>query len=182
MKNHPSHHARFAPEITAGAIAGRMTCLVYCHPVKPKLFEDSVTFAGIPRMAPSTPKNIAHAIEVNSRIMTDSSIPKGPRAKRKPITIGKYPSIGMDCKRSMKGVRTSDATLFVAASIPKETPHTTEIARVIRILEIVANVYRGRFFISGYETKVTISQVMTQRATSPTMKLAKYLRKHNQPA
>jgi hypothetical protein len=46
----------------------------------------------------------------------------------------------------------------------------------------VANVYRGRFFISGYGTKVTISQVMTQRATSPAMKLAKNLRKRNQPA
>ena len=41
---------------------------------------------------------------------------------RKPITIGKYPSIEIDCKRSMKGVRVSDAALFVAANVPNNTP------------------------------------------------------------
>lgn len=81
----------------------------------------------------------------------------------------------------MKGVRTNDATLFVAASTPKETPHATETASVMRIREIVANVYSGRFLISGYETKVTISQVITERATNPTTKLIKNLRKHPQP-
>jgi hypothetical protein len=98
------------------------------------------------------------------------------------MTIGKYPSIGIDCRRSMKGVRTNDATLFVAASIPKETPQTTEMTNVIVIREIVLKVYNGRFLISGYCTKVTISQVMTQRTTSPTMKLARYLRKVHSPA
>ena len=34
----------------------------------------------------------------------------------------------------------SEATRFVAASIPKETPHTIEIRRVSKILEIVLKV------------------------------------------
>lgn len=63
MKNQPSHHARFAPEITAGVIAGRITCLTYRHPVKPKLRADSTRFVGMPLMAPNTPKNMAQAIE-----------------------------------------------------------------------------------------------------------------------
>jgi hypothetical protein len=149
MKNQPSHHARFAPEITAGVIAGSTTCLIYRHPVKPKLWADSTTFVGIPRMAPSTPKKMAHAIDVKSRIITDSSMPNGPNANRKPMTIGKYPSIGIDCNRSMKGVRINDAHLFVAANMPKETPHATEIKSVITIRETVLKAYKGRFLISG---------------------------------
>jgi len=92
------------------------------------------------RTAPNTPKNMAQAIDVKSRTITESSMPQGPNANRKPITIGKYPSIGIDCSRSMKGVRTNDATLFVAASIPKETPQATEIKSVIIIREIVLRV------------------------------------------
>jgi len=149
MKNQPSHHARFAPEITAGVMAGRITCLIYRHPVKPKLRADSTRFVGIPLMAPNTPKNIAQAMDVKSKTITESSIPNGPMANRKPITIGKYPSMGIDCRRSMKGVRTSDAHLFVAANMPKETPQATEIKSVIMILETVLNVYNGRFLISG---------------------------------
>jgi len=49
----------------------------------------------------------------------------------------------------MNGVRMIDATLFVAASMPNETPHTTEMTSVIAILEIVLNVYRGRLLSSG---------------------------------
>jgi hypothetical protein len=149
MKNHPSHHARFAPETTAGVIAGKTTCLIYRHPVKPKLRDDSTTFVGIPRMAPNTPKKIAHAIDVKSKIITDSSMPSGPNANRKPMTIGKYPSIGIDCNRSMNGVRISDAHLFVAANIPKETPQAIEIKSVITIRKTVLKVYKGRFLISG---------------------------------
>ena len=181
MKNQPSHHARFAPEITAGVIAGNITCLIYFHPVKPKLRADSATFVGIHLMAPSTPKKIAHAIEVKSKTITASSMPSEPNANRKPITIGKYPSIGIDCRRSMKGVRMSDAHLFVAANMPKETPQATEIASVITILEIVLIVYNGRFLISGFGTKVTISQVMMQRMTNPPMKLIRYFRKVHAP-
>src|SRR4030042_3295662 len=96
MKNQPSHHARFAPEITAGVIAGQTTCLMYRHPVRPKLLEDSTTLVGIPLIAPKTPKNMAQAIEVKSSTMTESSMPKGHIANRKPITIGKYPKMGMD--------------------------------------------------------------------------------------
>jgi hypothetical protein len=154
---------------------------MYRHPVKPKLFEDSTTFVGIPRMAPSTPKKMAHAIDVKSRTMTESSMPKGPKAKRNPITIGKYPSIGIDCKRSMKGVRINDAHLFVAASMPKETPQTTERMRVITILDTVLKVYNGRFLISGFCTKVTINQVIAQRIASPPRKLIAYLRKLHSP-
>jgi len=40
----------------------------------------------------------------------------------------------------MKGVRISDAVLFVAARIPKETPHRIEIKSVIVIREIVLKV------------------------------------------
>ncbi len=89
---------------------------------------------------PRTPKNIAQAIEVNKRTNTESSIPKDPRANRKPMTIGKYPRIGMDCRRSMNGVRINDATLFVAASMPNETPQTTETTSVSAIREIVLRV------------------------------------------
>jgi len=92
---------------------------------------------------------MAHAIDVKSKIITDSSMPNGPNANRKPMTIGKYPSIGIDCNRSMKGVRTSDAHLFVAANMPKETPQAIEINSVITIRETVLKVYNGRFLISG---------------------------------
>jgi hypothetical protein len=88
-------------------------------------------------------------MDVKSKIMTDNSIPNGPIANRKPITIGKYPSIGIDCNRSMKGVRIRDAHLFVAANMPKETPHATEIKSVITIRETVLKVYKGRFLTSG---------------------------------
>ena len=90
--------------------------------------------------------------------------------------------MGIDCRRSMKGVRISEATLFVAASMPKETPQITEISSVIVILEVVLSAYSGRFLISGYCTKVTISQVITQRITNPRMKLARYCRKTQSPA
>jgi hypothetical protein len=89
MKNQPSHQARFAPEITAGVIAGNRTCLTYFHPDKPKLFEDSTTLAGIARIAPNTAKKIAQAIDVNSKTRTEISTPRGPNANRKLITIGK---------------------------------------------------------------------------------------------
>jgi hypothetical protein len=49
----------------------------------------------------------------------------------------------------MKGVRISDAHLFVAANMPKETPHTTEIKSVITIRETVLKVYNGRLPISS---------------------------------
>ena len=182
MKNQPSHHARFAPETTDGVIAGNMTCLTYFHPVRPKLREDSATFVGIPRIAPSTPKKMAQAIEVKSSTITDNSMPKGPRANRKPMTIGKYPSIGIDCRRSMKGVRISDAHLFVAASMPNETPQTTDTSSVIAIRETVLRVYNGRFLVSGYGMNVTISHVMTMRMSNPAMKLIRYLRKPHSPA
>jgi len=113
---------------------------MYRHPVKPKLRAESTMFVGIPLIAPRTPKKIAQAMEVKSKTITESSMPRGPNANRKPMTIGKYPSIGMDCKRSMKGVSIRDATLFVAASIPKETPQRMEIKRVITILETVLKV------------------------------------------
>lgn len=140
MKNQPSHQARFAPATTAGVIAGNITCLIYRHPVKPKLRADSTMFVGIPLMAPRTPKKIAQAIEVKSKNITESSIPKGPNANRKPMTIGKYPSIGIDCKRSMTGVSMRDNTLFVEANIPKDTPQRIEIKRVITILDTVLKV------------------------------------------
>jgi hypothetical protein len=70
-------------------------------------------------------------------------------ANRKPMTMGKYPKIGIDCKRSINGVKMSEAILFVAASIPKDTPQSTEIKSVITIRATVLNVYNGRFFISG---------------------------------
>jgi hypothetical protein len=149
MKNQPSHHARFAPETTAGVIAGKITCLTYRHPVKPKLRADSATFVGIPRTAPNTPKKIAQAMDVKSKMITDNSMPHGPNKNRKPITIGKYPSIGIDCKRSMKGVRMSDAHLFVAANMPKEIPQATEIKSVIVILKTVLKVNNGRLLISS---------------------------------
>jgi hypothetical protein len=91
-------------------------------------------------MAPRTPKNMAHAIDVKSKITTESSMPKGPSTNRKLMTIGKYPKIGTDCKRSMKGVRIIEAALFVAASIPKETPHATDIKSVITIRKTVLKV------------------------------------------
>jgi ribosomal protein L30E len=92
---------------------------------------------------------MAHAIDVKSKIITDNSMPNGPNANRKPMTMGKYPSMGIDCNKSIKGVRISDAHLFVAANMPKETPQATEIKSVIAILEIVLIVYKGRFLISG---------------------------------
>ena len=140
MKNHPSHQARFAPEMTAGVIAGSITCLTRSHPFKPKLSADSATLAGIERMAPRTPKKIAHAIDVKSRTITDNSMPSGPITNKEPITIGKYPSIGMDCSKSIIGVRISEAVLLVAANIPKETPHATDNSKVITIRETVLNV------------------------------------------
>lgn len=50
----------------------------------------------------------------------------------------------------MKGVRIREASLFDAASMPKETPQATEINSVIAILRTVLTVYRGRFLTSGY--------------------------------
>ncbi len=82
----------------------------------------------------------------------------------------------------MRGVRINDAILFVAANMPKETPQTKETINVMTMREIVLKVYRGRFLTSEYGKKVTISQVMTQIATSPTMKLAMYLFKTHSPA
>ena len=139
MKNQPSHHARFAPETTAGAIAGNITCLTHFHPVKPKLRAESATFAGMPRIAPKTPKKIAQAMDVKSNTIAAISMPNGI-VNRKLKTTGKYPSIGIDCKRSMKGVRTRDAILFVAANMPKETPQATEIKSVITMRETVLKV------------------------------------------
>jgi hypothetical protein len=49
----------------------------------------------------------------------------------------------------MKGVKTSEATLFVAARIPKDTPQSTESASVITMRATVLKVYNGRFFTSG---------------------------------
>ena len=179
IKNQPSHHARFAPDIIAGVIAGKITCLIYRHPVKPKLLADSTILVGIPLMAPRTPKNTAQAIDVKSKTITESSMPIGPNTNRKPMTIGKYPSIGMDCRRSMKGVRMKDATLFVAASMPKETPQRTEMKRVITIREMVLKVYNGRLWTSGYLEEAMINQAIMLKPTSPVTKLAKYLRKHH---
>lgn len=149
MKNQPSHHARFAPDTTEGVIAGNTTCLMYRHPFKPKLRDDSATFVGIPRMAPSTPKKIAHAIDVKRRTITESSMPSGPSANRKPMTMGKYPNMGIDCRRSMKGVKISEAILLVEANIPKETPQITDTASVIAMRETVLKVYNGRLLSSG---------------------------------
>ena len=182
MKNQPSHHARFAPETIAGAIAGRITCLTYRHPVRPKPRADSATFVGMPRTAPKTPKKMAHAIEVKSNTITDSSMPKEPDVIRKPITIGKYPRMGIDCKRSMKGVRMYEATLFVAANMPKETPQAIESNSVIVMRETVLNVYSGRFLKSESGMKVTISQVITHRAINPARKLIRYFLKFHSPA
>jgi len=97
------------------------------------------------------------------------------------MTIGKYPSIGIDCKRSMKGVRINDAYLFVAASMPKDTPQRTETKSVIPMRETVLKVYNGRFLTSSYGRKVTISQVITQRMANPPTKLIRYLRKSHSP-
>jgi hypothetical protein len=88
--------------------------------------------------------------------------------------MGKYPSMGMDCRRSINGVRTIEATLFVAARMPKKTPQTTEITSVITIREIVLNVYKGKFAASGLSDMVMIDQPITQRTASPPTKLAKY--------
>ena len=74
----------------------------------------------------------------------------------------------------MKGVRTMEATLFVAASMPKEIPHAIEINNVMIILEIVLNVKRGRFATSGIEDEVMINQPRTHRTISPPIKLVKY--------
>jgi hypothetical protein len=180
MKNQPSHHARFAPETIAGAVAGNTTCLMYFHPLRPKLFAESATFAGMPRTAPNTPKNIAQAIDVKSNTTTASSMPNGS-ANRKPMTMGKYPRIGIDCNRSMKGVMTSEATLFVAHSMPKETPQAIEIRSVTVILKTVLKVYIGRYLTSSTFTKVMISQVITQRIINPMKKLSKYFRKSYSP-
>jgi len=98
------------------------------------------------------------------------------------MTIGKYPSIGMDCKRSIKGVRIKEAALFVAANMPKETPQAIEIRRVTKIRKTVLKVYNGRSLISGYPTKVMISQVIKERMIKPLMKLIMYLRKFHAPA
>jgi hypothetical protein len=65
------------------------------------------------------------------------------------MTIGKYPSIGIDCRRSIIGVSIKEAILFVAARMPNETPQSTEIARVIRMRETVLKVKVGRFLSSG---------------------------------
>jgi hypothetical protein len=124
---------------------------------------------------------MAQAMDVKSKTITESSTPRGPNVNRKPITIGKYPRIGTDCSRSMNGVRTSDATLFVAASMPKDTPQRTDRTNVIVIRETVLRVYRGRFSISGKGRKFTISQVIAQRITRPAMKLNRYLRKSHSP-
>jgi hypothetical protein len=56
------------------------------------------------------------------------------------MTIGKYPKMGMDCRRSIMGVSTREAILFVAARIPNETPHATERAKVMTMREIVLTV------------------------------------------
>ena len=82
----------------------------------------------------------------------------------------------------MKGVRINEAYLFVAANMPKETPQRTESTRVIVILETVLKVYSGRFFTSGYCTKVTISQAATERMTNPITNCAMYLCKSHAPA
>ena len=81
----------------------------------------------------------------------------------------------------MKGVRISEAHLFVAASMPKETPHTTETRRVITIRVIVLNVYNGRFLISSYGRKVMISQVIRHRIANPTTELTSDLRNPHSP-
>jgi hypothetical protein len=65
------------------------------------------------------------------------------------MTIGKYPSIGTDCRRSINGVSIKEAILFVAARIPNETPQSTEIARVIMMRETVLKVKVGKFLSSG---------------------------------
>jgi hypothetical protein len=88
--------------------------------------------------------------------------------------MGKYPSMGMDCRRSINGVKTNEATLFVAASMPNETPQITEITSVMTIREIVLNVYKGKFAASGFSDMVMIDQPITQRTASPPTKLAKY--------
>jgi len=116
-------------------------------------------------------------MDVKSRIMTEISTPKGPNANRKHITIGKYPSIGIDCRRSMKGVRTSDAALFVAANMPKETPQAIEIKSVAVIRNSVLKVCNGRYLTSGYLAKVTINQATAERMINPMTKLSMYLRK-----
>jgi len=84
----------------------------------------------------------------------------------------------------MKGVRISDAHLFVAANMPKEIPQAIEITSVIIIRETVLKVHKGRSWICGNLlsegspvgnfTKVTISQAIMERATNPPMKLIKY--------
>jgi ribosomal protein L30E len=87
-------------------------------------------------------------MDVKSNTITAISMPNGS-VNKKLKTIGKYPSIGIDCKRSTKGVITSDATLLVAANMPKETPQAIEIKSVITILKIVLKVCNGRLLISG---------------------------------
>jgi hypothetical protein len=130
------------------------------------------------RTAPSTPKKMAHAIDVKSSTMTENSMPRGPKANRKLITIGKYPRIGIDCSRSIRGVRISEAVLFVAAIMPKDTPQAIEIKSVIIIRVTVLKVYKGRSLISGYCAKLfMISQIAAQRIANPPMKLIKYFRK-----
>jgi len=78
-------------------------------------------------------------MDVKSNTIAAISMPNGI-VNRKLKTTGKYPSIGIDCKRSMKGVRTRDAILFVAANMPKETPQATEIKSVITMRETVLKV------------------------------------------
>jgi len=63
--------------------------------------------------------------------------------------MGKYPRMGIDWRRSMKGVTINDAHLLVAANMPKETPQMTEAINVMPMREIVLRVYSGRFLISG---------------------------------
>jgi len=57
---------------------------------------------------------------------------------------------------STRGVMKNDAVLFVAAKMPKRTPQTIEITRVMTIRETVLNVYEGRCLISGFPTRYAI--------------------------
>jgi hypothetical protein len=96
------------------------------------------------------------------------------------MTIGKYPSIGIDCRRSIIGVSIKEAILFVAARIPNETPQSTEIARVMRMREIVLKVKVGKS-LSSEGKRVMINQVMMNKPIIPTTKLTQYLLKSHSP-
>ena len=94
-------------------------------------------------MAPSTPKNMAQAMDVKRSIIAESSIASWLPLNidiRKTMTAGKYPSMGMDCNRSMNGMRIREAILLVEARMPKPMPQTREIARVSVILMSVLKV------------------------------------------